>query len=69
MDRMVERGTDAPGRLLSARDLAKMLGVQERTIRRWRKQKGKLPQGIELGDSVIRWREQDIERWLVERGG
>ncbi len=66
MDGVTPHDTNAQGRLLSVTDLAERLRVQQRTIRRWRQQ-GKLPQGIELGDSVIRWRSEDIERWLEER--
>jgi predicted DNA-binding transcriptional regulator AlpA len=57
----------APARLLTAEDLAARLQVDARTIRRWRKA-GKIPRGIEFGNSVVRWREDEIERWL-ESGG
>ena len=52
-------------RLLSVADLAKKLGVNERTVRRMRT-RGKLPPGIDLG-SVIRWDPAVIEAWLLER--
>jgi len=54
-------------RLMTAEDLAARLQVDARTVRRWRKA-GKIPRGIELGDSVVRWRADEIERWLEEGG-
>ncbi len=56
--------TSKPARLLTAEDLAARLQVEVRTIRRWRKA-GKIPAGIELGDSVLRWPADQIERWLA----
>jgi predicted DNA-binding transcriptional regulator AlpA len=56
-----------PSTLLTVEDLAQRLGVTARTIRRWRLA-GKIPRGIELGDSVIRWPADVIDRFLAEGG-
>ena len=54
-------------RLLTVRDLSEVLGVDRRTIRRWR-QRGELPPAFEAG-GVIRWRQEVIEAWVLEREG
>ena len=63
----------APGRAVASPcvlggvcDLAELLCVDDRTVRRWRSE-GKLPPAIELGGSVVRWRAEVVERWLRER--
>jgi excisionase family DNA binding protein len=56
-----------PSTLLTVEDLAQRLGVTARTIRRWRLA-GQIPRGIELGDSVIRWPADVIDRFLAEGG-
>ncbi len=56
--------TELP-KLLSTADLARVLGVDDRTVRRMR-DRGDLPPAIDLG-SVLRWRPEDVERWLAER--
>jgi len=53
-------------KLLAARDVAELLRVDTKTVRRWRSE-GKLPPAIELGGSVVRWRAEDIDRWLEEQ--
>jgi len=50
-------------KLLTARDVAARVGVDERTVRRWRRE-GKMPRGIELGESVVRWTSESIEAWI-----
>ena len=57
--------TSAPGRLLTVRDLAERLQVDEKTIRRWREAR-QLPPVIEIG-GIVRWRAQDIDGWLEEQ--
>jgi len=52
-----------PARLLTAEDLAARMQVDARTIRRWRKA-GKIPAGVEIS-GVVRWRPEEIERWLA----
>jgi excisionase family DNA binding protein len=60
----VERPT-TPARLMTAEDLAARLQVDARTIRRWRKA-GKIPAGIEIGNSVVRWPADQIDAWLAQ---
>ena len=56
-----------PEILLSARDVAARLGVDPKTVRRWREAK-KLPPAIDVA-GVLRWRSDVIESWLRELEG
>jgi len=49
-------------RLLRVRDLAELLQVDERTIRRWRDER-RLPEPVVIA-GVLRWRAEDIDAWL-----
>jgi excisionase family DNA binding protein len=53
------------GRLLTAREVADLLGVSAETVLRWTR-RGELP-AIRLPGGAIRYREHDLERWLEER--
>ena len=55
-----------PERLLAARDVASLLQVNARTVRRWRSE-GKLPPAIEIS-GVIRWHPGVIRDWLADGG-
>ncbi len=57
--------TSAPRRLLTARDVAALLQVDAKTVRRWREE-GKLPPAVELG-GVVRWLAEDLAVWLKEQ--
>ena len=52
-------------RLLTAREVAGMLGVSTETILRWTR-KGEVP-AVKLPSGQIRFREAEIEAWLAER--
>ena len=52
-------------RYLTARDIADMLRVDAKTVRRWRTN-GLLPDPIVIG-GVIRWRADEIDSWLGAR--
>ena len=52
--------------LLSVADVAAILKVGERTVRRWRKE-GRLPRGIEIA-GITRWRPAEIHGWIEEGG-
>jgi excisionase family DNA binding protein len=52
-----------PNRLLGTLEVADVLGLSQRSVRRLRRQ-GKLPPGIEVG-GTIRWRSEEIEEWLA----
>ena len=56
-----------PGRLLSVGDLAELLQIDPKTVRRWR-EAGKLPPGIEIG-GIVRWRSENVDAWLEEQRG
>lgn len=52
-------------RLLTARALAEQLDVSAETVLRWAR-RGELP-SIHLPGGAVRFREQEIERWLEQR--
>ncbi|MCC7419988.1 MAG: helix-turn-helix domain-containing protein [Planctomycetaceae bacterium] len=52
-------------RLLTIKDLCMLVGISRRTIYRIRAS-GQLPAPIQIGGRV-RWRPEDIERWLQTR--
>lgn len=53
-------------RLLTARDVADLLGVSAETILRWTRA-GKLP-AVRLPGGAIRFREDELEGWLTACG-
>jgi excisionase family DNA binding protein len=53
------------GPLLTAREVADLLGVSSETVLRWTR-KGELP-AIKLPGGAIRFREDALEAWLAER--
>lgn len=52
-------------RLLSIKDLCVLAGISRRTVYRIRAA-GQLPASVRIG-SRMRWRPEDIERWLQTR--
>ncbi|MGV2874179.1 helix-turn-helix transcriptional regulator [Colwellia sp. E150_009] len=48
---------------LRAKDLAKMLGVNQSTIWRWRKKKS-FPNPTNLGPNTVVWSQSAIEEWI-----
>jgi predicted DNA-binding transcriptional regulator AlpA len=63
----VQSNAGASGaKLLSEREVAERWGISEVTLQDWRcRQKG--PPFIRLGGRMIRYRELDIEIWLIEQ--
>jgi len=63
-----DRVVPAPSgsKYLRARDLAELLAVHPRTVRRWRSE-GRLPEPIAIS-GVLRWDRRVVEAWLAERG-
>jgi len=53
------------GRLLTAREVAELIGVSSETILRWTR-RGDLP-AIRLPGGAIRYREAELGEWLVAR--
>ena len=53
----------SPRPLLTAKELAELLGVSLRSIWR-RKNDGTLPKPVRLG-RIVRWHRQSVERWLL----
>ena len=56
---------ERPERLLSVRDLADRLGVDPKTVRRWRRDRV-LPEALEIA-GVIRWRREVVDQWILDR--
>jgi excisionase family DNA binding protein len=52
-------------RLLTAREVAELLGVSSETVLRWTR-RGDLP-AIRLPSGALRYREDEIDRWLTLR--
>ena len=51
--------------LVDSKQLAEILGVGVRTLRRWRHE-GRAPRPLK-GDGPLRWRRTDVDRWLQGR--
>lgn len=51
--------------LLTARQVAELLGVSTATVLRWTRE-DKLP-GFRLPSGAIRYRDADIQRWVEDR--
>ena len=54
-----------PGDLLCQREVAALLGVDERTLRRWRRA-GDAPKAI-TGGGRPRWKRSTVDAWLAGR--
>jgi excisionase family DNA binding protein len=52
--------------LLTAREVAELLGVSAETVLRWTR-RGELP-AIRLPGGALRYREPELEAWLQARG-
>jgi len=55
----------AEAMMMTVKDVAKALGVSERSVWRWSSD-GTLPPGIKIGGSV-RWSQQSVEDWLAKQ--
>jgi excisionase family DNA binding protein len=58
-------GAAVTGPPLTARQVADLLGVSTETVLRWTR-RGELP-AIRLPGGAIRFREDELEAWLIER--
>lgn len=60
--------TSVPPELLTAKEVARKLRVGVRTVWRW-VALGKLPQPMRFSASTVRWRPEDIQRYLDRLAG
>jgi prophage regulatory protein len=51
-------------RLLTVQQVARRYGVTSRTVWRW-EALGRIPRGLRLTSTTVRWREEDIERHVA----
>ena len=57
------------GRLLTSKEVARLIGIKENTLRLWRSQ-GRGPRYLKAGDtpqSEVRYRASDVEAWVQEK--
>lgn len=54
-------------KVVRAKEVANMLSVCKATIYNWLK-KGSFPEPIKIGDRVVGWPVDLIEKWLEEKG-
>ncbi len=62
--------TQAGPGLLTTRQVARMFGLSFRAVEEWRR-RGRGPKFLQLTSRVVRYRREDVERWLQgrEKGG
>jgi predicted DNA-binding transcriptional regulator AlpA len=54
------------GRLLRAEDVGEITGLSVETLAQWRSQRKGIP-FVKLSRNCVRYRREDLERWLDER--
>jgi predicted DNA-binding transcriptional regulator AlpA len=54
------------GRLLCGKEVARRLAISEVTLADWRRLR-KGPVWVRLGGRIVRYRELDVEMWLIEQ--
>ncbi|MCH7753444.1 MAG: helix-turn-helix domain-containing protein [Planctomycetes bacterium] len=59
-------GHKALSPLLTADDVAELLNISLRTIRRYCSQQMMIPEPVRVGPRNVRWRPQDIEDWIEQ---
>lgn len=52
--------------MLNIEQIAKLLGVNPRSIRRWI-EAGTFPCGIRIGRRAVRWPTEQIDTWVAEQ--
>ncbi|WP_420796461.1 helix-turn-helix transcriptional regulator [Bifidobacterium cuniculi] len=52
--------------MLTAREVARMLHVSERTVSNWR-YRGEGPDFVRISKTCVRYRLSDVRRWMAER--
>ena len=53
----------ATEQLLTARMIMKRLGIARSTLHKWQTTRD-FPQPLRLAHNVVRWRLEDVERWI-----
>lgn len=56
----------APTFLIDLKEVLPRTRVGRATIYRWM-EKGQFPKPLKLSESMVRWREADLERWISEK--
>jgi excisionase family DNA binding protein len=56
----------ALAKFLTEKDLAELLGVSTRTVRRMEAD-GRIPRGKRIGQRIVRWSESTINTWFEKR--
>jgi predicted DNA-binding transcriptional regulator AlpA len=59
-------GSVASPRLLTAEDVAQIIGLSPETLAQWRSQRRGIP-FLKLSRNVVRYRQADLDAWLAER--
>ena len=54
-------------RLISTAEVARLAGVSESSVRRWRYEDPNFPRARILGDRTLRWRLEEVLDWLDSR--
>lgn len=65
---LAEQGAHEPAVLktvMTQREVLDLVGVDGRTLRRWRHE-GRFPEPIQSGGRKLLWRRRDVERWRDE---
>lgn len=62
-----KEGVDVAPRLLNSRQVKLIYGIAEKTLANWRSAKTGGPPFIRLSGRMIRYRPEDIEKWLEDR--
>jgi excisionase family DNA binding protein len=56
----------ASSRLLTAEEVAEQTGLSRETLAQWRSQKKGIPY-VKISRNCVRYRQSDLDGWLVER--
>ncbi|MEE1295688.1 MAG: helix-turn-helix domain-containing protein [Bifidobacterium sp.] len=63
----MKQSPDSPSeRMLTAREVARMLHVSERTVSNWR-YRSEGPDFVRISKTCVRYRLSDVRRWMAER--
>lgn len=54
--------------MLKSKEVAEMLGVTTATLLRWRNE-GTAPRHVRLPSGIVRFRIEDVEKWLKRNEG